>query len=99
MGTAFGSCYAICGCRDGLASQPGNRLILPSPGCRELVVRPVVTSGSRTVRIPCSKRRNIVAQGTVKWFNSEKGFGLIASDGGAPDVFVRYSASASHGYR
>src|SRR5690606_26145073 len=29
-----------------------------------------------------------MAQGTVRWFNSEKGFGLIAQDGGGHDVFV-----------
>jgi CspA family cold shock protein len=39
-----------------------------------------------------------VAQGTVKWFNAEKGYGFIAQEGG-PDVFVHYSAIQSDGYR
>jgi CspA family cold shock protein len=37
-------------------------------------------------------------QGTVKWFNSTKGFGFIARQG-APDVFVHYSAIQGNGYR
>ena len=37
-------------------------------------------------------------QGTVKWFNSEKGYGFITQEGG-PDLFVHYSEIQSSGYR
>jgi cold shock protein len=36
--------------------------------------------------------------GTVKWFNSEKGFGFVTQENG-PDLFVHYSEIQSNGYR
>ena len=40
-----------------------------------------------------------MAQGTVKWFNAEKGFGFISQEGGDPDVSVHFSAIVGTGYR
>jgi CspA family cold shock protein len=39
-----------------------------------------------------------MAAGTIKWFNSEKGFGFIAAEGGT-DVFVHFSAIQMDGYK
>ena len=40
-----------------------------------------------------------MAQGTVKFFNAQKGFGFIVQDGGGPDVFVHISAVERAGLR
>jgi CspA family cold shock protein len=37
--------------------------------------------------------------GTVKWFNTQKGFGFIQPEGGGPDVFVHISAVEKAGLR
>ena len=38
-------------------------------------------------------------QGTVKWFNAEKGFGFIAPEDGSADVFVHYTEIQGSGFR
>lgn len=39
-----------------------------------------------------------MAEGTVKWFNSQKGYGFIEMDGGS-DVFVHYNEIQGHGFK
>jgi cold shock protein len=44
------------------------------------------------------KEEAVLAEGTVKWFSNEKGYGFIAREG-AEDVFVHHSAITMEGYR
>ena len=57
-------------------------------------------AGSRWTA-PGKKRRKVreMPQGTVKWFNAEKGFGFIAPEDGSADVFVHYTEIQGSGFR
>ena len=44
------------------------------------------------------RKEEVLAQGTVKWFSNEKGYGFIEREGG-DDVFVHHSAVNMDGYR
>ncbi len=61
---------------------------MPAYGLRRRTVRPVQSEGAFGM-----------AQGTVKWFNGDKGFGFIAVDGGDDEIFVHFSEIQSNGFR
>jgi CspA family cold shock protein len=55
---------------------------------------PYATTGRRCI----TTKKVTMAQGTVKWFDGDKGYGFIAVDGGQ-DAFVHFSAIIGGGYR
>jgi len=53
---------------------------------------------SKIIITSFTNRRSMkMAQGTVKWFNADKGFGFITPEGGGKDLFVHHSEIQSGG--
>jgi len=58
-----------------------------------------ITRGAHTCLPNDGLQEKYMAEGTVKWFNADKGYGFIAPDDGTADVFVHHSAIQADGFR
>jgi len=59
----------------------------------------VQPSATFSTRLQMADGDDAVRTGTVKWFNTEKGFGFIVPDDGEQDVFVHQTSIKSEGFR
>jgi CspA family cold shock protein len=59
-------------------------------------MQPELSTSSRTGH---AEEADLMAEGTVKWFSNEKGYGFITPEDGDKDLFVHFSSISGEGYR
>ena len=58
-----------------------------------------MTSSGRLRKLEITKENRSLANGTVKWFSEQKGYGFITPEDGGKDLFVHYSNIVGDGFR
>ena len=81
--------FAFADCQAHVQTPPNIEVNLETRGC----------AARDRVRIPISKRIISMTNGTVKFYNDQKGFGFIQPDDGSKDVFVHATALERAGMR